>query len=751
MILEQLLGNRYLAGSTDERFWSEVFEGRKSIAGVSVSEDSALNYSAYYRAISLIAGSSSTLPIHIYKRISESKREKLDGHPLEAMLNQESNPDMDAATFRETIQAHVLGWGNGYAEIIRAGPRPVRLEILQPNRVKAKRGADGAIAYEVKEDNGVSITLEALDVFHLKNLGGDGLTGWSIARRAKESLGLSLAAEKFGSAFFGNGSRPGGFIKFPGVMKEEAWRKFRESFYEVHGGPQKFGKVGLLEAGMDWVAVGIPPEDAQFLETRRFQVAEIARWFGVPAHLLGDLERATHSNIEVQGIEFLVYCLRYWLVKWEKAINRILLSEAERRQGLYAEFVTDSLLRTDLVTRYNAYNVGVNGGWLSVNDVRQRENLEPVGEAGDIYRFPANMMDVATLLPPGESETLDSADSADGDNGADLLDISDVRQINDWDCGVAATQSVCEFFGVGEKSYQDYITELEATPEDGTQPEAIVDYLNDQGLVTTSGPGMTIDDLRFFFEHGQPVIVPLQMYGTTPEYDQEEIQNRTGHYVVVIGVGLGQVFFQDPSAGRQMLPASEFDKIWHDMEADGVVDEHFGIAVGKEVINPEEVEPVEMPTKELPAPSANGKAPEPTPVPKMQSATIASRKLFEATMARLINKEIMGAKQAAKKPNEFLKWLDSFYDHHRTIVTESLRPVVNVWQAIDGSALENNLAEEISKSYCGESYNSLLEVAGSSVAGQLAKNVETCVNSWTERASKIAFSFIPESNGATAV
>jgi HK97 family phage portal protein len=368
---------------------------RGDTAGISVTEHTALNFSAVYRAVHLIASSVCTLPLHVYERIGEDR--KRAEHPLESVLNDEPNPEMDAATFRETLTGHVLTWGNGYAEIEydNAG-RVLHLWPMAPDRVTPER-AGGTLVYKLRLADGGQKTLTRDRVLHLCGLGFDGVVGYSPVRMAAQSIGLGLAAEEFGATFFGKGTHLGGIIARPKdtPWKDEAARRFRDDFTNFHAGLGKSHKVAVLEDGMSWQALGVPPEEAQFLETRKFQVTEIARWFGVPPHKLYDLERSTNNNIEHQGIEWLSDTLSYWLGKWERAIKRSLFSPDEKRR-YYAEHVTDAIVRADIAARYAAYSVGRAGGWLNVNEIRRKENMPPI-EGGEVYLQPLNMSEAGAI------------------------------------------------------------------------------------------------------------------------------------------------------------------------------------------------------------------------------------------------------------------------------------------------------------------------------------------------------------------
>ncbi|MCI0352270.1 MAG: phage portal protein [Acidobacteriales bacterium] len=390
---------------------AEWFGGAsQSDAGVTVNESTALNFSAVYRAVHLIAGTVASFPLHTYSYTNRDTGERRydPSHPLDKLLNDVPNPEMDAATFRETLTGHVLTWGMGYAEkVFNGAGELVELWPIAPDRVTPRR-IEGQLAYEIRDGNGGPKYYPPEAIFAVSGFGYDGVVGYSPIRMAQQAIGLGLAAEEFGARFFGKGTHLGGIIKRPAgtPWKDEAAKRFRADFAEWHQGLGKSHKIAVLEDGMDWVRLGIPPEEAQFLETRKFQITEIARWFGVAPHLLYDLDRSTNNNIEQQGLEFLTYCLRYWLRKWERAINRSLMPEADKG-SVFVEHVTSDLVRADIVTRYNAYRTGRDGGWLSINDIRRKENEPPI-PGGDTYLQPLNMQEAgAQNQPQGQVENDD--------------------------------------------------------------------------------------------------------------------------------------------------------------------------------------------------------------------------------------------------------------------------------------------------------------------------------------------------------
>ena len=352
-------------------------------SGISVSESSALKYSAVYAAVRLLSQSVASLPLVTYERLEAGKRRARE-HPVAGLLATRPSGDMSAYTFRETLMAHVLTHGNGYAEIVRNGAgEPVELNTITPDRVQVERDDAGTVEYVVDYE----VRLAADSVLHVAGLGFDGLIGYSPITMARECIGLGLAAEQFGGSFFSNGARPGGVLEHPGALSQEAAKRLRESWSATYEGSGRAGRTAILEEGMKWQGLTLSQEDAQYLETRQFQVVEIARWYGVPPHLIGSLERATFSNIEHQSIEFVTHSLRPWLVRWEQEIARKLFEPGE---AYYAEHLVDGLLRGDTRTRYESYRIAREAGWLSVNEIRGLENMNPV-PGGDTYVQPLNM------------------------------------------------------------------------------------------------------------------------------------------------------------------------------------------------------------------------------------------------------------------------------------------------------------------------------------------------------------------------
>ena len=380
--------------------YSFFFGGTTS--GKPVNEHTAMQMTAVYSCVRILAEAVAGLPLHLYKYTASGSKEKALSHPLYFVLHDEPNPEMSSFVFRETLMTHLLLWGNAYAQIIRNGKGEViALYPLMPNRMSVDRDYSGALYYtytrysdEAPTMNGMTVTLRPSDVLHIPGLGFDGLVGYSPIAMAKNAIGMAIACEEYGAKFFANGAAPGGVLEHPGTIKDP--QKVRDSWNAAYQGSSNSHRVAVLEEGMKYQSIGISPEQAQFLETRKFQINEIARIFRVPPHMVGDLEKSSFSNIEQQSLEFVKYTLDPWVIRWEQAISRSLLRPDEKKL-YFAKFNVDGLLRGDYVSRMNGYATARQNGWMSANDIRELENLDriPPELGGDLYLINGNMTKLA--------------------------------------------------------------------------------------------------------------------------------------------------------------------------------------------------------------------------------------------------------------------------------------------------------------------------------------------------------------------
>lgn len=368
-------------------------------AGKNVNERSAMQLTAVYACVRILAEGVVGLPLHLYKCGKNGSREKAIEHPLYFLLHDEPNPEMTSFVFRETLMTHLLLYGNCYCQIIRDGRGQVTaLYPLMPNQMSVDRDEKGQLYYTYLRSSEEADTMKKgtvyllpEDVLHIPALGFDGLVGYSPIAMAKNSIGMGLACEEYGAKFFANGAAPSGVLEHPGTIKDIT--RLRESWNAIYGGSKNAGKVAILEEGMHYSPISISPNEAQFLETRKFQVDEIARIFHVPPHMIGDLERSTFSNIEQQSLEFVKYTLNPWVCRWEQALTKSLLSPKEKREYCI-KFNVDGLLRGDYQSRMNGYAVGRQNGWMSANDIRELENMDKISEeqGGDLYLVNGNMI-----------------------------------------------------------------------------------------------------------------------------------------------------------------------------------------------------------------------------------------------------------------------------------------------------------------------------------------------------------------------
>lgn len=388
----------------------------KSISGQTVNEFSAMRVSAVYACVRILAESIAALPLHVYEYRNGGK-ERAVNHPLYFLLHDAPNDEMTSFTFRETLTTHMLFHGNGYAQIVRDnGGRIFGLYPLMPNRTTVERDDNNQIVYrylpttaESQFDKSAQVTLRRQDVLHIPALGFNGLIGFSPIAMARNAIGVAIATEEFGAKFFEHGARPSGILTHPGTVKNPD--VLRESWQSVYGGSENSGKVAILEEGMKYESISIPPNDAQFLETRKFQLNEIARIFRVPPHMLADLERATFSNITHQSLEFVMYSLMPWLTRWEQSMNKALFLQSERGR-FFVKFSVEGLLRGDYETRMRGYQLAIQNGIMSVNEARELEDMNsiPAEAGGDLHLVNGN---VAKLEDAGAAYQKKAGDTSE--------------------------------------------------------------------------------------------------------------------------------------------------------------------------------------------------------------------------------------------------------------------------------------------------------------------------------------------------
>jgi HK97 family phage portal protein len=374
--------------------WESVFGSSDTLlAGVSIDESNALNYSPVWCGVSMLSRDIAKLPLMFYRNLKNGGKEPFKEHRLYRILHDEPNPEMSSFKFRETMQALCLLYGNAYAEIVRdLLDRPVGMYPIVPTRVQPMRNEAGRLFYRVTNYRGGQTDVAAKNMLHLSSLSTDGVIGHGIVQHARESFGLGVATERFGAAFFGNGSTFGGVVEVPGTLKDEQARdSVRKMIEAVHAGVERAHKILVLAGGSKFTERGTKPDEAQFIETRKFQITETARWLTMPPHKLGDLENAHFTNIEEENIQYHVGTVSGWLEMWEQELTRKLVSPLEYAQQTI-EHNTEGALRGDSTKRADFYSKMYAIGAFSINDILRKENMNPIGPEGDMHLVPLNMI-----------------------------------------------------------------------------------------------------------------------------------------------------------------------------------------------------------------------------------------------------------------------------------------------------------------------------------------------------------------------
>jgi len=390
-----------------ERFFAQFFD-MKTTSGENVSTESSLRLAAVWACVRVKSEDIAKLPCHLYVKDADGTKNRATAHPLYELILSRPNSLQTAFDFKAFMQSQLDLTGNALA-IKEFNGRGVVVNLwpVPWSAVVVKTTAENRDCfYEVTFPSNKRVTFPADAVVHLRGLSLDGVVGLSPVAYHRETIGLGMAAEKYGAAFFGNNAKPGGILTMKQVISPERAQQLREDFEDRFAGSENAHKLMILDGEMGWQQVGMDNADAQFIESRKFTNQDIYRLWRVPPHKVGDLDKATFSNIEQQALEYVTDCLLADMVRWEQTLKRDLLTDQEKAKGYYFEFMPDALLRGDLKSRYEAYAIGRNWGWLSANDIRDRENMNRAAD-GNIYLQPLNMQEAGT--PPAPKPPADTA------------------------------------------------------------------------------------------------------------------------------------------------------------------------------------------------------------------------------------------------------------------------------------------------------------------------------------------------------
>jgi HK97 family phage portal protein len=403
--------------------WPEVSSSRTP-SGIRVNADNSMACSAYTACIRVISDAVSSLPLHVFERLASGGKAKATAHPIYRLLHMQPNPWQTAQEFRDWMTGMYLHYGASYAEI-RPGARGAVSELwpLHSSRMEAERLSDGTLRYRYREPSGQQTIYSQEQIFALRFTTEDGIKAIPTYKIFQNAIGLAQALEAHGSTYFGNGARPGIVLESDNPIPVEAAERLREQWERMHRGADRAFRTAVLPNGVKAHELSGSNEAAQFLETRQYQVIEICRAFRVPPHMIQDLTRSTYSNIEVQGTEFVQHCLLPHLKRWESAIARDLIVDDER---YFAEHSVSGMLRGDHTSRSAYYVSALSHGWMTVNEVRELENLNPIGPEGDVHYIPQSMTTLGQIGEPPQDTPGEPADGTPEDDAEDTTTAQEV-------------------------------------------------------------------------------------------------------------------------------------------------------------------------------------------------------------------------------------------------------------------------------------------------------------------------------------
>ncbi len=490
--------DRFKASTSDRSPWGDFFfepVSVRSISGVRVSADAAMRLAAVYACVRILSETLASLPLVVYRKKSDGGKERVTDHWIYRVLGKKPNRYQNPFEWREMLQGHLVLRGNAFCQILSNSRGEITdLIPIHPDRVRVEMLSGGDYRYRIRDQKGDELVFPQGDIWHLRGLSSDGILGLSPIDLARESLGMALAAQDYGARFFANDAKPtGGWIEFPGSFKDpEAKRVFRESYQAAQSGSNR-GKVLVLENGMKFHEVGVTNKDAQFLELRKFQITDIARLFRVPPHMIADLDRATFSNIEQQSLEFVMHTMTPWAERWEASIEADLMLDGDE---LEIEFDFANLMRGDAASRSAYYQSGIQNGWLTRNEARIAENLNPIAGLDQPLR-PLNMVEdedaeeAEMESEPNETEPDESEADETGPSNSPPSPMPDMSQrlkamvessaqriarriIRKGDVGTAEIELISQAFGLNTSRVQTWANQLPNPKDEADLAQALI-------------------------------------------------------------------------------------------------------------------------------------------------------------------------------------------------------------------------------------------------------------------------------------
>jgi HK97 family phage portal protein len=362
-----------------KRSWAnlDAFEGRETSSGIHINETVALGIPAVYACIRVLSEAIASLPLITYERFTNGDKDRARDFSLFRLLHDAPNPLMTSFELRELLVGHLCLRGNAYCYIERDQGEIVALWPLHPDKVTIE--VSGRELVYKHQNNGVEKVYSMVDILHIRGLSADGITGYSPLNLLRDSFGHCKAVQEYSSSYFRNDASPGGILTSPGALSGQAVSNLRQAWEGGHSGKGKHHRVAIMDNGLQWQSIGISPQDSQLIESQKFSVVEIARVFRVPLNLIMDYERSTYSNVTEQNRSFLTHTLQPWLTRIEQAMSKALLTESEKEKYLI-EHLTQGFLRADTKTRYESYKIAIESGFMTLNEVRQLENMNALPE-----------------------------------------------------------------------------------------------------------------------------------------------------------------------------------------------------------------------------------------------------------------------------------------------------------------------------------------------------------------------------------
>jgi HK97 family phage portal protein len=685
--------------TTARSYWTGTFQSRDPLlaselgygptsSGVSVTPESAFNSSAFWSAVSIIAADVASLPLELIKRSKDGTTSAFTDSKTYELMHDNPNPEMTSMVLRETLQAHALTWGGGYAEIERnGGGQPLAIWPLTPDRVAPFRNA-GRVQYRIANVNKPDTILDASDILHVPGLGFDGVIGYSVLEKARDSIGMGLAMQRFGGSFFGNGSTFGGILTHPQKLTKDVKQGIRESIEAVHAGVDRAHKFVILGEGMTYTKLGIPPDDAQFLESRRFEIEEIARWFHMPQHKLNGLDHATFSNIEHLDLEYFKSCLRGWLVRWEQELNRKLVPSLERKTQYFKHNV-EGFLRGDSAARADYQVKMFQIGGLSINEIRELNDQNGIGEEGDAHFVPANLMPVDRALnPPAPPPPPVAPPPADG-----VVDEAKTR-------AAEAEQAASEARAEAER---EHAIRVAAETAGAQSAEEIIRLLAAEDAAVKRAAQVTTE--------------AAELHTTATMLQREYDAALAAH---------------DEALAR--ATASESTAITIQAQAETLKAEHqaaLALAMERATAEAEARASAEAARTAAEAAIETQRAAEHA---RLVGMVAAHRGLIVDAMGRMVRRETEKARRHQATPAKLRAWADVFYAGHEDICLEALRPAIRAHLAWKQSADDvDTVTSSFVRDHIAESVRQLHTVLEGHDGDELPAVLDRMLTRWEQQ------------------